>query len=31
MDEIVTVEIPVHLIGKSEGVKLGGIWNRFEG
>jgi len=25
MDEMVTVEIPVHLVGKSEGVKLGGI------
>jgi len=25
MDEMVTVEIPIHLVGKSEGVKLGGI------
>ncbi len=25
MDEMVTVEIPVHLTGKSEGVKMGGI------
>ena len=25
MDEMVTVEVPVHLIGKSEGVKVGGI------
>ena len=25
MDTLVTVEIPVHLIGKSEGVKIGGI------
>lgn len=25
MDEMVTVEVPVHLIGKAEGVKAGGI------
>jgi large subunit ribosomal protein L25 len=25
MDEMVTVEIPVHLIGRPEGVKMGGI------
>jgi len=25
LDEMVTVEIPIHLVGKSEGVKLGGI------
>jgi len=25
MDELVTVEVPVHLVGKSEGVKAGGI------
>jgi large subunit ribosomal protein L25 len=25
MDEMVTVEVPIHLVGKSEGVKLGGI------
>jgi large subunit ribosomal protein L25 len=25
MDEMITVEIPVHLLGKSEGVKMGGI------
>lgn len=25
MDELVTVEIPVHLVGKPEGVKVGGI------
>jgi large subunit ribosomal protein L25 len=25
MDELVTVEIPIRLVGKSEGVKLGGI------
>jgi len=25
MDELVNVEIPIHLIGKSEGVKAGGI------
>ena len=25
MDEMITVEIPVHLLGKSEGVKVGGI------
>jgi large subunit ribosomal protein L25 len=25
MDELVTVEIPVHLLGKPEGVKMGGI------
>ncbi len=25
MDEMITVEVPVHLLGKSEGVKLGGI------
>ena len=25
MDEMVTVEIPIHLVGKSEGVKAGGI------
>ena len=25
MDEMVIVEVPVHLIGKSEGVKVGGI------
>jgi large subunit ribosomal protein L25 len=25
MDELVTVEIPIHLVGKSEGVKIGGI------
>jgi|OpeIllAssembly_1097287.scaffolds.fasta_scaffold103702_2 large subunit ribosomal protein L25 len=25
MDELVNVEVPIHLIGKSEGVKVGGI------
>ncbi len=25
MDEMVTVEVPIHLIGKAEGTKLGGI------
>jgi large subunit ribosomal protein L25 len=25
MDEMVTVEIPIHLIGKPEGTKMGGI------
>jgi large subunit ribosomal protein L25 len=25
MDEMVTVEVPVHLIGKPEGTKVGGI------
>jgi large subunit ribosomal protein L25 len=25
MDEMVTVEVPIHLVGKSEGVKAGGI------
>jgi len=25
MDELVTVEVPIHLTGKSEGVKVGGI------
>jgi large subunit ribosomal protein L25 len=25
MDEIVTVEVPVHLVGKPEGIKVGGI------
>jgi large subunit ribosomal protein L25 len=25
MDEMVTVEIPVHLVGKPEGTKVGGI------
>ncbi len=25
MDVIVTVEVPVHLVGKPEGVKVGGI------
>ncbi len=25
MDEIVTVEVPIHLIGKPEGTKMGGI------
>jgi large subunit ribosomal protein L25 len=25
MDEMVTVEIPIHLIGKPEGIKMGGI------
>ncbi len=25
MDEMVMVEVPIHLVGKSEGVKLGGI------
>jgi large subunit ribosomal protein L25 len=25
MDEMVTVEVPINLVGKSEGVKLGGI------
>jgi large subunit ribosomal protein L25 len=25
MDEMVTVEVPVHLIGKPEGIKMGGI------
>jgi len=25
MDEMVTVEIPINLVGKSEGVKMGGI------
>jgi large subunit ribosomal protein L25 len=25
MDEMITVEVPVHLVGKSEGVKMGGI------
>jgi len=25
MDAVVTVEIPVHLVGKAEGVKMGGI------
>ena len=25
MDEMVTVEVPIHLVGKSEGVKIGGI------
>ena len=25
MDEMITVEVPVHLLGKSEGVKVGGI------
>ena len=25
MDEMVTVEVPVHLLGKAEGVKVGGI------
>jgi len=25
MDEMVTVEVPIHLVGKSEGVKVGGI------
>lgn len=25
MDEVVTVEVPVHLIGKPEGTKMGGI------
>jgi large subunit ribosomal protein L25 len=30
MDEIVTVEVPVHLIGKSEGVKAGGILEQIQ-
>lgn len=25
MDEMVTVEVPIHLVGKAEGTKLGGI------
>src|SRR4030043_1536884 len=25
MDEMVTVEVPIHLIGKPEGIKMGGI------
>ncbi len=25
MDELVTVEVPVHLVGKAEGIKIGGI------
>jgi large subunit ribosomal protein L25 len=25
MDEVVTVEVPIHLIGKPEGIKMGGI------
>ena len=25
MDEIVTVEVPIHLVGKPEGIKMGGI------
>jgi large subunit ribosomal protein L25 len=25
MDEIVTVEVPIHLVGKPEGMKIGGI------
>jgi large subunit ribosomal protein L25 len=25
MDEMVTVEIPIHLVGKPEGIKMGGI------
>jgi len=25
MDEMITIEVPVHVIGKSEGVKMGGI------
>jgi large subunit ribosomal protein L25 len=25
MDEMVTVEIPIHLVGKPEGTKMGGI------
>jgi large subunit ribosomal protein L25 len=25
MDEMVTVEVPVHLVGKPEGTKMGGI------
>ncbi len=25
MDEIVTVEVPIHLVGKPEGIKVGGI------
>jgi large subunit ribosomal protein L25 len=25
MDEMITLEVPVHLLGKSEGVKVGGI------
>lgn len=30
MDEMVTVEIPVHLIGRSEGVKMGGILEQIQ-
>ena len=25
MDEVVTIEVPIHLIGKPEGIKMGGI------
>ena len=25
MDEMVTVEVPIHLVGKPEGMKMGGI------
>jgi large subunit ribosomal protein L25 len=25
MDEMVTVEVPIHLVGKPEGLKMGGI------
>ncbi len=25
MDEVVTVEVPIHLVGKPEGIKMGGI------
>jgi large subunit ribosomal protein L25 len=25
MDEVVTVEVPIHLVGKPEGIKVGGI------
>ena len=30
MDERVTVEVPVHLLGKSEGVKMGGILEQIQ-
>jgi large subunit ribosomal protein L25 len=30
MDEMVTVEVPINLVGKSEGVKLGGIMDQIK-
>jgi hypothetical protein len=30
MNEMVTVEVPIHLVGKPEGIKMGGILNRSE-